>query len=277
MPAMKKPASGCASSRAPCGRTVPQLCRLGSISGADAGRAFQPRIEGKADLAQHRKIGPEPGRDDRSHRRERARRAGMVARDAQALPVARDLRDAERCHALRPRRSRQGARAWMPSAPRSGSASSCLAAEAASIRSLRMSQRISRAGRRLAQCGKFDQRVDAPNGRCRSPPRSCRHSARDLRPAHPECRSRYGPRIASSPIAGNPSAPAGLGVLQVPEASITARASMRRAPPRACDPQHEGQLLAPGRTHLVGALRVTATTRALRWIWGASAAASGSR
>ena len=33
MPAMKKLASAWASSRAPCGRTVPQLCRFGSISG----------------------------------------------------------------------------------------------------------------------------------------------------------------------------------------------------------------------------------------------------
>ncbi|HEX6014597.1 MAG TPA: hypothetical protein VFY87_22955, partial [Geminicoccaceae bacterium] len=34
IPTRNSPGSGCASSTAPCGRTVPQECSFGSISGA---------------------------------------------------------------------------------------------------------------------------------------------------------------------------------------------------------------------------------------------------
>ena len=87
-----KASSGCASSRAPCGRTVPQLCSLGSISGASAGGHSRAGSSASAKFPQKGKIGPETGRNDQLIRNDMAAAARSTAADAE--PIITATRDA---------------------------------------------------------------------------------------------------------------------------------------------------------------------------------------
>ena len=151
--------SGCASSFAPCGRTVPQLCTLGSISGPMPAAHSSHGIQRQTDFAQHRKIGPESGRHDDLVRHEWAQARQPDSPSMRRRPSVRAISAMRNGVTASTAPLSTSARAWTASAPRSGSASAASPPKAVSMCSLRRSQRMCVRRRLLAQRGELDQRI----------------------------------------------------------------------------------------------------------------------
>ena len=226
---MVKPGSGCASSAMPCGGTVPQEWKFGSISGDSAGGASTAGSSSTRSSRRNEKSGRKPVVTTMRSTESANGAPASRADNAQAVP-SRSIRSAAKGASILQAAIVHGMLCGETEGPAFGQ----LVVEAAAEQLVDAvaAQGPEDLGRRCFILQLHQRQRDIDGGMAGADHQDAPAGivAAQSRRRRPECHRRCDPTPGLHREPPRPSMPIGLGCVQVPDASITARASTRCSP-----------------------------------------------